>query len=220
MIPEERESRDAGISLIEVLVAMGLFGVVGTLLLGFALGTNSVVTDTRGRTDVTEEARTAMERMTREVRQSAGLQAVTLPTAANGSVTSFTFWTDFNGDTLQTTTASDPEILTYRWDPATERLSLTAQTGSAPETRPLLAAKVTAFTIGLDSSEWAYDTDGNGLTTWQELDQRGAPIGNNNGVPDGPELAHIDLLTVAMTVADPSGGSQRYTTQIDLRNRT
>lgn len=213
------EPNDQGMTLIEVLVAMGLFAVLSTLLLGLAVSTNAVTQDTRARTAVTEEARTAMERMTREVRQSSGLDAVTLPTDAAPDITSFTFWTDFDGDGVRDTNAADPEVLTYRWKHSTQRLSLTAQTDSGDETRPVLAANVTSFVVELRSSEWAFDTDGNGITTWQELDAKGAPVGNQNGVPDGPELTHIDLVAVTLTVQD-GNGTQTYRTQIDLRNRS
>jgi prepilin-type N-terminal cleavage/methylation domain-containing protein len=216
---DTEEKRDQGMTLIEVLVAMALFGVLSSLLLGLAISTNHVTQDTRERTGVAEETRTAMERMTREVRQSAGISAVTLPTVAAPDITSFTFWTDFDGDGVVDTNAADPEVLTYRWNRATERLSLTAQTDSGAETRPVLAANVTAFDLELRSSEWAYDTDGNGITTWQELDAKGAPVGNQNATADAPELAHIDLLAVSLTVTDGSG-SQTYRTQIDLRNRS
>lgn len=211
------ECLDQGMTLVEVLVAMGLFAVVGSLLLGLALSTNDVTEATRNRTGVAEETRTAMERITRELRQSSGLESVTLPTVASPGTTSFTFWTDFNGDGAKTNNATDPEVLTYRWDASTHRLSLTAQTGSDPETRPLLAAKVTSFEVGLKSSRWDYDADGDGTTTWQELDA--SAVGNKDSAPDGNELAYVDLLQIDMTVAD-ADGVQTYRTQVDLRNRS
>ncbi|MFC4785492.1 PulJ/GspJ family protein [Nocardioides sp. MAHUQ-72] len=211
------EPCDEGMTLVEVLVAMALFAVVGSLLLGLALSTNDVTEGTRNRTGVAEETRTAMERITRELRQSSGLEAVTLPTVAAPGTTSFTFWTDFNGDGAQTNNATDPEVLTYRWNAGTRKLSLTAQTASDPETRPLLAAKVTSFEVGLKSSRWEYDADGNGSTTWQELDA--SAVGNKDGAPNGTELAYVDLLEITMTVADVEG-AQTYRTQVDLRNRS
>jgi prepilin-type N-terminal cleavage/methylation domain-containing protein len=216
----ERADLDQGMTLIEVLVAIGLFGILGSLLLGLAISTNAVTEDTRARTGVTEEARTAMERMTREVRQASEIESVTLPSVPGAQeITAFTFWTDFDGDGLKSTNAADPEVMTYRWNPANQRLSLTAQTGALEETRPVLAAKVTSFVIELRSSSWEYDTNGDGTTTWLELDGAGPPVGNDNGIPDAVELAHIDLLAVNMTVEDGSG-TQTYRTQIDLRNRT
>lgn len=208
--------RDAGVSLVEVLVGMGLFAVLGTLLLGLALSTSRVSTDTRALANVSEESRLAMERMTRELRQSSGLTAVEL---SGGSTTALTFWTDFNGNEVKDPNAADPEVLTYRWNPTTKVLSLTANdaTGTAI-TRPVLAAHVSSFTLGLRSSKWQYDANGDGATTWQELDAAAAPVGDQDGLPDGPELANIDLLEISMTVLD-GARAQTYDTRVDLRNR-
>jgi Tfp pilus assembly protein PilW len=208
--------RDAGVSLVEVLVGMGLFAVLGTLLLGLALSTSKVTTDTRTMANVSEESRLAMERMTRELRQSSGLTAVQLP---GSSTTALTFWTDFNGNEVQDLNAADPEVLTYRWNPSSEVLSLTAHDASGTAiTRPVLAAHVSSFTLGLRSSKWQFDANGDGATTWQELDAAAAPVGNGNGQPDGPELSSIDLVEISMTVLD-GARAQTYETRVDLRNR-
>lgn len=215
---QEETPRAAGFTLIEVLVAMGLFGVLATLLLGLAVSTNAVTEDTRDRVGVAEEARTAMERLSRELRQATSIERVVLPATPGAGATSFTFWTDFDGDGHHTTSATDPEVLTYCWSPDTDRLRLTDQSGCA-DAEPVLAAEVQTFVVDLESSEWAYDANGDGITTWLELDARGAPVGNGNGVPDGPELAHVDMLGVTMSVED-GAGSQTYHTRIDLRNRS
>ena len=211
-----RRRRDEGMSLVEVLVAMGLFGVLGTLLLGLAMSTSAVTQDTKSRTGVTGEARTALERMTRELRQSAGLDVVTLP--GGGPYTSFTFWTDFDGDGFRDQTATDPEVLTYCWSATTDKLTL-SDDADCSAARPVLAGEVSSLQLELDSSEWAYDANGNGTTSWQELDTKSG-LGNSNGRPDGAELLHIDLVGVTLTVQDGTGGAQTFHTLIDLRNRT
>jgi hypothetical protein len=140
-----------------------------------------------------------------------------------GSVTGLTFWTDFDGDGAQDLNAADPEVLTYRWAPATRTLTLTANdaTGTAV-TRPVLAAQVSRFEVDLQSSKWQYDTPVNGLsdgvTTWRELDAAGLPIGDGDSRPDGQELALLDLVQISMTVLD-GARAQTYTTRVDLRNR-
>lgn len=211
-------ARDAGVSLVEVLVAMTLFGVLSSLVLGLAISTDAVTSDTRHRTGVAEEARIAMERVTRELRQAESIDAVTLPATPGTGLTAFSFWTDFDGDGHRSNTAADPEELTYCWSPATERLTLSPQP-DCTDAKPVLAATVERFDIELDSSEWAYDANGDGITTWQELDAHGSPVGNKNGVADLAELVHIDLLSVTMIVADGEG-TQTYHTRIDLRNRS
>lgn len=211
------EPRDAGASLVEVLVAMGLFGVLGTLLLGLALSTSGVTTDVRTLTNVNEESRTAMERLTRELRQASQITAVQLP-ATSTETTALTFWTDFDGNGVQDLNAADPEVLTYRWNPVTSRLTLTVNdAGGTATTRPVLAATVSSFTLLLRSSKWQYDADGNGETTWQELDAVTAG-GNGNGKPDGTDLDNIDLVGLEMTVLD-GARAQTYSTRVDLRNR-
>ena len=214
-----RPEGDDGMTLIEVLVGMALFSVLGVLLLGLALSTSRVTEGTRDRTVVNEESRSAMERIARELRQASTIDAVVLPPGAGTGTTSFTFWTDFDGDGLRSTGAGDPEVLTYRWDPATEQLTLTAHDGGSPQTQPVLAAHVTGFIAELRSSRWEYDSNADGRTTWQELDAAGPPVGNGNGVADQPELAFVDLLGVTLTVED-GGGSATYKTLIDLRNRS
>jgi prepilin-type N-terminal cleavage/methylation domain-containing protein len=209
--------RDDGLSLVEVLVAMGLFGVLGTLLLGLALSTSQVTEDTRSLANVTEQSRLAMERMTRELRQAEEIQAVQF---TGGQPTGVTFWTDFNGNGAKDLNAADPEVVTYRWNAGSSELTLTANDASGTATtRPVLAADVTSFVIGLRSSKWQYDSSADGITTtWQELDQSGPPVGNADGVLNGPELAHIDLVSLAMTVSRGSQ-AQNYSTQVDLRNQ-
>ncbi len=113
--------------------------------------------------------------------------------------------------------------MTYEWNPATQELSMTAVTGVATVTRPVLAAKVTSFVIEPRSSRWQYDQVGgacscaDGITTWLELDN--SAVGNHNSEPDPQELRFADLLFVSMTVED-GNGTQTYSTQIDLRNRS
>ena len=220
-----RGHRDGGISLVEVLVAMGLFGVLSTLLLGFALGTSKVTDETRKLAGVNEESRLAMERLTRELRQANEILSFTLPADPAVDPIALTFWTDFNGNGTKDTSATDPEVLTYRWNPVDHQLTLTANdSGGTSVTRPVLAVNVSAFDLGLYSSLWEYDrekADGSagadGMTTWNEIDEY-APVGDGDGQPDALELELVDLVNVRMTVLD-GAHRQTYTSQVDLRNR-
>ena len=209
------EPRDSGLGLVELIVAIGLFGVLTTILLGFAISTSQVTDDTRELANVREESQLAMERMTRELRQAQEVRSV------DNDLKGFTFWTDFDGNTFAGYDASDPEVLAYRWDSATKQLTLTAKDADGDpigDPLPVLAAKVSTFNIEFRSSSWEYDSNGNGTTTWEELDQALAPVGNNNGTPDAAELKYIDLVGVTMTVTD---GAHKitYETQVDLRNQ-
>jgi len=159
--------------------------------------------------------------MTRELRQAKEIQAVQFSgSPATSQAIGITFWTDFNGNKVKDLNAADPEVVTYRWKADTSELTLTANDASGTAiTRPVLAVDVTNFTIGLRSSKWQYDKyPADGVTTWQELDQSGPPVGNNDSVLNAPELAHVDLVSLAMTVSRGSR-AQTYSTQVDLRNQ-
>jgi prepilin-type N-terminal cleavage/methylation domain-containing protein len=214
----EQEPRDSGMSLVEILVAMGLFGLLSTLLLGFALSTSQVTKDTSALSGINEESRLAMERLTRELRQADAVLSLQVPTHADDP-TAITIWADFNGNGFKDLSVTDPEVLTYRWDPVTDRLTLTAddEDGTAV-TRPVLATQVSSFTLGLSSSRWEYDANHDGTTTWQEIDAAGSPVGDHDGSPDPFELELVDLVKVSMTVLD-GPHAQTYATEVDLRNR-
>jgi type II secretory pathway pseudopilin PulG len=212
------DRRDNGATLIEIIVAIAVFGLLGSALLTVVLSTNKVTESTRQMTNVNEESRLAMERLTRELRQANAVLDVHLPTDATDS-TALTFWTDFDGNGGTDLNAADPEVLTYRWQPTTGQLTLTANDASGTAvTKPILAANVTAFTLSLRSSLWQHDLNGDGVTDWSELDASGAPVGNANGNLDAPELDHLDAVAISLTVLD-GPYAQTYQTQVDLRNR-
>lgn len=206
--------RDEGFTMVEMLVSMALFAVLGTVLLGFSLGSARVADGVQSATDVTEEARLATERMTRELRQAEGLSGAVV---SDGRVVAMTIQVDFDGSGTIDTTAVDPEVLTYRWLEDEERLTLTA---NGDLTRPVLAGGVELVDIRLRSSQWIYDgadaSEPDGTTTWQELDA--SSIGNRNGQPDAAELPFIDLVSVELVVRD-GDTSRRFTVQADMRNR-
>jgi prepilin-type N-terminal cleavage/methylation domain-containing protein len=208
---------DHGFTLIEMLVAMVLSSVLGTLVLGVSLGLRHDADAVHASSDLQDAVRLATERIVRELRQAGSIDEVDLPQSGNDP-TAITFWADFNGNGVRDLDVSDPEVLTYRLVPGTGQLTLTVDDarGSAVTT-PILATNVTAFGIDLHSSLWQYDRNGDGIVTWQELDTASG-IGNNNGKPDGRELPLLDSVIVAITVRDGSH-SQTYRTQVDFRNQ-
>jgi prepilin-type N-terminal cleavage/methylation domain-containing protein len=120
-----------------------------------------------------------------------------------------------------------PETVTYCWNGSAaskQQVLLIAGTVNAGtctpsngSVLPLVAGRISNFTVSYRSNQYLYDTDHNGVTTWSELDAYGSPAGNDNGVLDTPELDNISGVVLSVTTAS-SGASQTYQTQVDLRN--
>jgi prepilin-type N-terminal cleavage/methylation domain-containing protein len=208
--------QDAGFTLVELMVAIGIFLLLTTMVLSSVVSISKASTDVRQFTNINEQARIAVERLTRELRQAQEIRAVILPAAVGGD-TSLTFGVDFNGNGAVDDVVADPEVLTYRYDAAHQRLTLTAndETGTAI-TRPILSEEVSAFSLDFRSSLWQYDSNGDGVTDWTELDAASG-VGNNNHVLDAPELAKLDLVVITLSVLEGTH-RQTYQTQVSLRN--
>jgi prepilin-type N-terminal cleavage/methylation domain-containing protein len=208
---------DAGFTLVELLVAMALFGILATILLGLAISSSDVADDTRQLATVGDEARLGTERMTRELREAARIADVVLPTSAGTGPTRFTLWADFNANGCIDRGAPDPEELSYTWDPSTRYLTLSAVIGGVAHSERLLATKVSLFSLRLNSSAWQYDANQDGTTTWQEIDA--SSVGDHNRANfTGAELEHIDLVGLSITATDGSHEVD-YSTDVDLRNQ-
>jgi prepilin-type N-terminal cleavage/methylation domain-containing protein len=224
----EPETTDGGFTLVEVLVAMGLFLLLMSMVMLMVTSASRATQDTRQFTNINEQARIAVERLTRELRQAEGISSASLPSGSNHDV-ALTFGVDFDGDGTVEAVVADPEQLTYRYDAAHERLTLTANDESGTAiTRPILSEEVSEFDIRFRSSLWRYDgcrsTDSagsptgtpDGITDWTELDTV-CGAGNHNGVLDD-ELDRIDLVAITLSVLE-GPHMQTYQTQVTLRNR-
>ncbi len=214
---------DAGYTLVELLVAMVVMGLLGTAILAAVITSASSARVTKTATDLNGEARGMLNRLARELREAQRIEAVSAPDGA----TSITFDVDFNGDgTIESNNTADPEILTYCYDAPTKNVYLSTNGAgcTASTALPVLSGRVTAFTLQYLSSQYAYDANGDGVTTWQELDN-GTGCGGTgavNGVGNrdcvlNVELGAVDAVRILITVAG-DGRSQYYRTQVDLRN--
>jgi prepilin-type N-terminal cleavage/methylation domain-containing protein len=210
-------ARDVGFTLIELMVGIVVLGIFSTTAMTVALSTQEASATAGRNSDLVHETSLAMERLVRELRQAGTIDAVQLP-ARPGAAASITFWADFNNNGVRDLDASDPEVLTYRFDPSAGNLTLSVNDAAGNAiTTPILASDVTSFDLKLHSSLWQYDRNGDGVTDWSELDATPG-VGNQNGVPDAPELALVDVLVVSISVRDGSQ-NQTYSTQVDFRNR-
>lgn len=237
-------SGEAGFTLVEMLVAMLLLGVLGIVFTTTIMGSRSSLSATATSQDLNEEARLALNRMARELRQATAITNVLNPDGASydpAAITAVTFTADFNGDgcidgvaptpaptpapVCQPYNANNPETLTYCWNPSASSKqlylipgNLTGSTCQVSGAMPILAGQVTSFMLAYRSNLYLYDANGDGITTWSELDQAGPPVGNDNGQLDQPERANIDSIVIDLTVASSGTFSQSYQTQVDLRN--
>jgi Tfp pilus assembly protein PilW len=243
---------DAGYTLVELLVAMSIvmFIVLGSMSLLKASG--SAMTTSTQLQDVNEEARQAINRMSRDLRQAKEIVTAVNPDGAAFDPTHIVavrFQADFDGDQCiggvvlpnRTITsaclpynASNPEDISYCFAPVAGAAGqlyvidnqvsgvtpVTATSSTCDGGQPILAGNVSGFTLEYRSSEYRYDLNpSDGITTWRELDQGGAAVGNNNGQLD-VELADVDSVTLALKMRTPEGHLQDYRTQVDLRNES
>src|SRR6478609_8713996 len=82
--------REHGFTLVELLVAMTLFLVLGGVVLTAVITMSKALDRERSTSDITAEARVALERMSRELRQANKLDSA--------EPTSMRVWIDFDGD--------------------------------------------------------------------------------------------------------------------------
>lgn len=228
----ERGRRDAGATLVELLVAMTLLMVFGSMAVVAIVSARDATDSTRTSVRLNEDARVALNRLGRELRQADAITRVSKdgsPTAtapvlqaSPKAARSFTLTVDFDGDGVIEPSAVDPEQITYTWDGT--RLLLSAfDTSGVLSTSPVLAEQVSSFSVDFRSSEWAYDCNGDGVTSWTELDKfstcapSSAGVGDNSGTLTSTELAQVDSAVIEITVLQGSK-RQDYRLQIDLRN--
>lgn len=217
MNPHAQHRRDGGFTLIELAVAMTLMGLLLSVITTTIAGSKRSADTVRQVNNLNEEARLALNRITRELRQASSVDSVGAPDGAN----SVTFWVDFNGNLARDASAADPEVLTYRWDGSKILLSA-ADTAATTVTQPILSGEVSAFRLDYRSSRYEYDCNADGVTTWQELDATACgpvanTVGNGNSVLDSAELPYVDSVVLTFSVLEGSR-KQDYRTQIDLRN--
>lgn len=249
-----RSPSEVGFTLIEMLVSISLVAILGGLTTSLLLTTQNTAKAGKQEQDTNEEARLALNRMARELRQATSLMAVRNADGSGYSatdLTAVTFTADFNNDGCisdggagaagacspqQPLSATDPEILTYCYQPVfksdgsldASKSQVYLRAGTLPSTAttcasgasvvPLLAGNVTLFKLTYRSNLYLYDTNpADGVTSWEELDQAGPPVGNADGQLDNPDLANIDSVLIDMSLLEGQH-KQDYETQVDLRN--
>ena len=244
MTSQEKDLGEEGFTLVEMLVAM----VVVFMLLGATMSvlvtSTGIVKTISQLQNVNEEARLALNRMARDLRQATSVVTAVNPDGPGFNSTRLVgirVRADFDGDgciggvalvgpptSCLSYNSSNPEDISYCYEPWNKQLYVIDNQETPPVVPlspssincpggQLLAGNLTALTIEYRSNSYRHDVNpSDGVTTWRELDQAASPVGNANGLLD-TELATIDSVVVDLTVTVDSR-SQTYRTQVDLRN--
>ncbi|MDQ4123996.1 MAG: prepilin-type N-terminal cleavage/methylation domain-containing protein [Actinomycetota bacterium] len=209
---------EQGFTLIEILVAMTLFAAVSAGLFGVLFSATRSSETTRRIAGVSEQARLGLNRMVRDTREGSAIDSV------SADLNTFEVHVDFDGNNVitplpGTNSLGDLEELTYKYDPASKTLRLNGEilVKGVECARDSAGSCLPAFSFG--SNRLEFDTDKNGITSWQELDAAPATYGVGNG--DGQlnwELPLISNVSFAVRVQD--GTAKRdFFAEAQLRNQ-
>lgn len=228
-----RLSGEDGMTLAEMMVALFIFGVLGSLAFVTVINGSLNLKTVRQNTDLNEQARLVLNRMSRELRQASAITAAVNPDASddNGERTcpsspppcfnpesdvAITLEVNFNdepGHEAIEPNAEDPERLTYRYDRANRRLLLQ----TAAQSTPILTGNVSFFKLTYRSSHYKCDSNSDGQVTWQELEGTCGELSTPNSTLDA-ELVSVDQVIIEMAL-ETGKRIQRYRTKVDLRNK-
>ncbi|MGH2729592.1 MAG: hypothetical protein ACRDJI_03175, partial [Actinomycetota bacterium] len=123
---------------------------------------------------------------------------------------------DFDGDGLyeNPNQSGDYEDLSIFFDPGAGTITLNGE---------LLVDGIEKVPgkdlFSYSSNRLEFDSNGDGVTTWGELDMAtDSTVGNGNGLLDGAELAYISSVNLALRVTKGDESSDFYA-EAQLRNR-
>lgn len=228
---------ESGFTLVEILVALGVFSLVSFAFLSVMLSGSRSGTSTRDNVRVAEEARLGLNRMVRDTREAGW---IALPgTNPDTNYDSFTVKIDYNGNGTYENPAppnapaeGNFEVITYAYDDAGDRITVAAE-GYPTETlikgvdcvRELPAGPCKSNVFSFTSNRLEYDlAPVDGVTTLSEINAVACPPTNNTSL-DGcnstlvdKELANISSVGFAIALKTPSRTTNYYA-EAQLRNR-
>lgn len=183
----------AGMTIVELMVALVIFGIIIGVVFGFLTESRQSYTSTRQKAQYQQGLRAVMSLVTREVRSAGcdpnGINFEAFPMA---DVSTFRCRMDLNGDTDTADTNPDEDV-TYAFNAATGDLTRTVGGVNAVVLR------------GLTNLQFNYyDRDGNLLAA--------LPL----SATDRAEIRSLDLVMVGATDRHEP---VTYTTRIAVRNQ-
>lgn len=228
----EPTSPESGFSIVELLVAIGLFSMLSAGFYQVMIAQARTAETTRSVSRIADEARLGFNRMTRDVREADNITYV----SSDGN--QFTIQVNYNGDSFYTTAAN--EILTYTYSPSAETITLcSALTNAActsSNTETLMAGvdqigTTPVFTFSGNNLEWDWYGPGgtgsppDGVVTWQEIDEASDPthnildVGDNDNVLDAGEFPYLSTVEFALQVEDGTRITP-FHALVQMRNKT
>lgn len=216
--------QEGGFTLVEVLVTMTLFSVLAVGFYQVLISGNAGSRASRAVVQISQEARLGINRLIRDTREAGSFRCAP-PTSPCPTSTSYNVVVDFDGNgqyqNPPDNTKGFYEDLIFAYDAVGKRITINGDTliggvGQIP------GKDVFSYA----SHRLEYDWNGDGITTWQELDD--APnhgivgVGNNNRAtttgPDVGELSLISYVTYSFRVSSGTRSSD-FEARAQLRNR-
>ena len=189
---DRREVRRAGMTIIELMIALAIFGVIIGVVFGFLTEARRSYTSTRQKAQYQQGLRAVMSLVTREVRSAgcdpAGAGFERFPVA---DANQFRCRMDLNGDKDVADIGPDEDI-TYAFDVGTGALTRTVA-----GTPAVILRGLTDLTFNY------YDNDGNPMA--------GVPL-------TAAQRADIRSVDLVMTGETDKHDPVSYTTRITVRN--
>jgi prepilin-type N-terminal cleavage/methylation domain-containing protein len=203
-----RRSDERGYTLVEFAVSMSVFLIFMSIATPFMFSQLQGALDTQERVELTQNARSAMRLMTRELRQASTI--IDSPPEKPSGPDELSFGVDFDGNAVinaWNNNGAPLEEITYYHNGDT--LYRGRRVGQGVP----MAAGVTGVDFVMFGSNLAFDTDSDGIVTATELDV------NGNGEVDGAELGNVTRIAITLDVGESGGTAQTYEAQVFLRNR-